>query len=78
LGAGQLLYDDVERHVEAINPRRELAAGDVLTDGKLALVGENGLTLDVDFGVPASNMPTVAKLWPASWHNGAENKVSGT
>jgi hypothetical protein len=54
---------DVERHVEAINARLELAAGDVLTDGKFSLAGENGLTLDVDFGVPAANMPTVAKLW---------------
>jgi hypothetical protein len=37
----QLLYDDVERHVEAINSRLELAAGDVLTDGKFSLVAEN-------------------------------------
>ncbi|MEU6318138.1 major capsid protein [Streptomyces sp. NPDC047009] len=59
----QLLYDDVERHVEAINSRLELAAGDVLTDGKFSLAGENGLTLDVDFGVPAQNMPTAPKLW---------------
>ena len=59
----QLLYDDVERHVEAINSRLELAAGDVLVDGKFSLVGENGLTLDVDFGVPAANMPTAAKVW---------------
>ncbi|MER6734624.1 major capsid protein [Streptomyces puniciscabiei] len=47
----------MERHVEAINSRLELAAGDVLTDGKFSLSGENGLTLDVDFGVPAANMP---------------------
>ena len=59
----QLLYDDVERHVEAISSRLELAAGDVLTDGKFSLVAENGLTLDVDFGVPAANMPTAPKVW---------------
>ncbi|MER5917317.1 major capsid protein [Streptomyces sp. NPDC001982] len=59
----QLLYDDVERHVEAINSRLELAAGGVLTDGKFSLAAENGLTLDVDFGVPAQNMPTAPKLW---------------
>ncbi|MFE4421293.1 major capsid protein [Streptomyces sp. NPDC056817] len=59
----QLLYDDVERHVEAINSRLELAAGDVLTDGKFSLQGENGLTQEVDYGVPAANMPTAPKLW---------------
>ncbi|MFE7117601.1 major capsid protein E, partial [Streptomyces sp. NPDC057654] len=30
----ELLYDDVERHTEAIRSRLELAAGDVLTDGR--------------------------------------------
>ncbi len=59
----ELLYDDVERHVEAIRSRLELAAGDVLLDGKFTLAGENGLTLEVDFGVPAGNMPTAAKPW---------------
>ncbi|MFD7769835.1 major capsid protein [Streptomyces sp. NPDC059787] len=59
----QLLYDDVERHVEAINSRLELAAGDVLVDGKFSLQGENGLTQEVDFGVPAANMPTAPTLW---------------
>ncbi|TQE28254.1 major capsid protein E [Streptomyces ipomoeae] len=59
----ELLYDDVERHVEAIRSRLELAAGDVLTDGKFSLVNENGLTIEVDWGVPAGNMPTVPVLW---------------
>ncbi|MFJ9617859.1 major capsid protein [Streptomyces noursei] len=63
-----LLYDDVERHVEAIRSRLELAAGDVLVDGKFSLVQENGLTLEVDWGVPAANMPVAAVPWsdPAS------------
>ncbi|WP_407288988.1 hypothetical protein [Streptomyces sp. BP-8] len=46
----ELLYDDVERHGEAIRSRLELAAGDVLADGKFELVQENGLTLEVDWG----------------------------
>ncbi|WP_424217007.1 major capsid protein (plasmid) [Streptomyces sp. BI20] len=61
----ELLYDDVERHVEAIRSRLELAAGDVLVDGKFSLLGENGLTTEVDYGVPAANMPTAPKPWSA-------------
>ncbi|WKV74165.1 major capsid protein [Streptomyces sp. PCS3-D2] len=59
----ELLYDDVERHVEAIRSRLELAAGDVLVDGRFTLAGENGLTVEVDYGVPAANMPTAPKPW---------------
>ncbi|WP_116211593.1 major capsid protein [Streptomyces olivoreticuli] len=59
----ELLYDDVERHVEAIRSRLELAAADVLLDGKFSLTGENGLTVEVDYKVPAANMPTAAKPW---------------
>ncbi|MFE3182806.1 major capsid protein [Streptomyces violascens] len=59
------LYDDVENHVEAIRSRLELAAGDVLVDGKFSLAGENGLTVEVDYGVPAANMPTAPKPWSA-------------
>ncbi|MEV4741592.1 major capsid protein [Streptomyces sp. NPDC049555] len=59
----ELLYDDVERHVEAIRSRLELAAGDVLLDGKFSLVAENGLTVEADYGVPEANMPTAPKPW---------------
>ncbi|WP_327413881.1 major capsid protein [Streptomyces sp. NBC_01233] len=59
----ELLYDDTERHVEAVRSRIELAWGDVLTDGKFTLAAENGLTIEVDWGVPAGNMPTAPKLW---------------
>lgn len=64
----ELLYDDVERHVEAIRSRLELAAGDVLTDGRFTLEQENGLTLEVDWNVPAENMPVARIPWsdPAS------------
>lgn len=59
----ELIYDDVERHVESIRSRIELAAGDALVDGKFSLVNENGLTIEVDWGVPAGNMPTAPKPW---------------
>jgi Phage major capsid protein E len=59
----ELLYDDVERHVEAIRSRLELAAGDVLADGRFTLAQENGLTLEVDWQVPAANMPVAARPW---------------
>ncbi|MDT3396333.1 major capsid protein [Streptomyces sp. B1866] len=59
----KLLYDDVERHVEAIDSRLELAAGQVLITGRISLEGENGLTYEADFGVPEANVPTAAKPW---------------
>lgn len=57
------LYDDAESHVRAIRARLELAAGDLLTDGKFELVNENGLTLEADFGVDPTFLPTAAILW---------------
>ncbi|MFE6872316.1 major capsid protein [Kitasatospora sp. NPDC057692] len=44
----ELLYDDAERHIEAIRSRLELAAGDILADGKFTLAAENGLPIIVD------------------------------
>jgi hypothetical protein len=57
----ELLYGDIERLVESIHNRMELAASDLLVDGKFSLNGEKGLTLEADFGVPAANMPVAAK-----------------
>ncbi|WP_404870861.1 major capsid protein [Kitasatospora griseola] len=59
----ELLCDDAERHIEAIRSGLELAASDVLVDGKFTLDAEKGLTIEIDFGVPAGNMPTVARPW---------------
>jgi hypothetical protein len=59
----EFLYDDIERHVESIHNGMELAVGDLLVDGRFSLNGENGLTLEADFGVPAANMPTAANPW---------------
>jgi hypothetical protein len=56
----QAVYDDVAAHVLSIKKRLELAVGDLLVDGKFSLVGENGLTLEADYAVPAANMPTAS------------------
>jgi hypothetical protein len=55
-----LLYSDVERHVESIKTAQELAAGQLLATGSVTLPG---LGLDVNWNVPALNMPTAAVLW---------------
>jgi hypothetical protein len=55
-----LLYSDVERHVESIQTAQELAAGQLLATGSVTLPG---LGLDVNWNVPALNMPTAAVLW---------------
>ncbi|NUP69317.1 MAG: major capsid protein E [Nonomuraea sp.] len=55
-----LLYSDVDRHVESIQTAQELAAGQLLANGTVNLPG---LGLDVDWNVPALNMPTASVLW---------------
>lgn len=55
-----LLYGDTERHVEAIKTAQEVAAGQLLANGVVHLPG---VELDVDWNVPAENMPTAAIKW---------------
>lgn len=57
------IYRDVASHVLAIQQRMEIAAGDVLADGKLTLNGENGLTVEVDYQVPSANRPVASVPW---------------
>lgn len=57
------LYDDVAAHVLSIKHRMELAAGDLLVDGKFTLTGENGLTIEANHNVPSANMPTAGTVW---------------
>ncbi|MFF9632883.1 major capsid protein [Streptomyces fradiae] len=57
------LYEDTAAHTLSIRSRLELAVGDLLTDGKFTLAGENGLTVEYDAGVPSANMPTAATAW---------------
>lgn len=55
-----LLYGDVERHVESIKTAQEYAAGQLLSSGIVNLPGVN---LDVNWNVPSANMPTAAVKW---------------
>lgn len=57
------VYDDAEVNARAVLARVELARGDVLTDGKFTLTGENGLTLEADFGLPEGNTAAAAVQW---------------
>jgi hypothetical protein len=62
----QQMYDDMEQNVRAIRNRVELARGDLLTDGKFTLTDENGLTLEADWGVPATHTVTPGTKWDAN------------
>ncbi|MCX4885870.1 major capsid protein [Streptomyces sp. NBC_00847] len=55
-----LLYSDVERHVESVQTAQELAAGQLLATGTVDLPG---IGLDVNWNVPSANMPTASVLW---------------
>ncbi|GAA2418159.1 major capsid protein [Mycolicibacterium llatzerense] len=55
-------YNDAERLVGTMNNRRELAWGDVLTDGKLT-INENNFSGEADYGVPANQIVAPATLW---------------
>lgn len=54
------LYDDIERHFEAIKTSQEIAAGKLLATGVVPLPG---LGLDVNWNVPSANRPTAAIKW---------------
>lgn len=57
------IYEDAAAHVLSVKHRMELAAGDLLVDGKFTLTNENGLTIEADHKVPAANMPTAPTAW---------------
>lgn len=57
------IYDDAENLTGEIHTRMELARGDVLSDGKFTLAGENGLTIEADFGLPAEHLVSPATVW---------------
>ncbi len=59
----EAIYDDADINTNAIRARVELARGDVLTDWKFTLSGENGLTLEADFGMPSGHNPVPSALW---------------
>lgn len=57
------IYDDTANNVRAIRARMALAVGDVLTDGKLTLAGENGLTIEADFGLDNTHIVNAGTDW---------------
>ena len=57
------IYDDAAVNTRAVHARMELARGDVLADGKFTLTGENGLTLETDWGVPLDNFVASSSPW---------------
>lgn len=59
----EIIFDDAKMRAWAVQARIEIARGDVLTDGKFTLTAENGLTLEVDYGVPGGNIVTPGTVW---------------
>lgn len=57
------IYNDAELLTGEVRTRMELARGDVLTDGKFTLAGENGLYLEADFGMPGNHQVTAGTVW---------------
>lgn len=60
------IYDDAALLTGEVRTRMELARGDVLTDGIFTLAGENGLTLEADYGVPAGHLVSAGIAWSTS------------
>lgn len=59
----EAIYDDAANNTLEVLRRFEIARGDTLTDWKFTLAGENGLTLESDFGKPTGHDPAPAVLW---------------
>ncbi len=57
------IYNDAESNTRAVYNRMELARGDVLADGKFTLTGENGLTIEADFGLDPSHVVSAGVQW---------------
>lgn len=56
----QQAYDDLGEIARAIWNRVEVARGQVLYTGKFTLAGENGLTMETDFGLVSAQKPTLS------------------
>lgn len=59
----EAIYDDAARNTREVLARMEMARGDVLTDWKFTLAGENGLTMEADFGMPSGHNPVAPVAW---------------
>lgn len=67
----EAIYNEADTNTRAVYNRMELARGDVLTDGKFTLSGENGLTLEVDYGVAADHLIAVGSITAWTDHTNA-------
>lgn len=56
------VYQDAQRAVLGIYARLELAAGDMLNDGKF-VIDDDDYTVEVDWQVPNDHRPTAPVLW---------------
>ncbi len=61
-GTLQDVYNDALQTARAAQWRIQRARADVLVDGKVT-INENGVNLEVDWGVPAAHVVTAATLW---------------
>lgn len=59
----QAIYDDATQLSREVRNRMEIARADVLVDGKFTLSGENGLTIEADFGLDPSHLVNAATPW---------------
>lgn len=59
----QAIYNDAENCARAVGRRVELMRGDAISDGKVTIANENGVTTEADYQVPGGNIATAATLW---------------
>lgn len=63
----QAIYNDAEILTRNVHNRLDLACGEVLASGKLQLgttiKDTDGFQAEIDYGVPATNLPTAATVW---------------
>jgi hypothetical protein len=56
-------YNDTQNLTREVQARMEQARGDTLVDGKFTLLGEGGLYMEADYGVPANHLVAPGTLW---------------
>lgn len=61
-GIVQQVYDDAANMTRAVQARIELARGEALSTGQVA-ISENGMVATVDYGVPASHQVSASTTW---------------
>lgn len=62
------IYDDAANMTRAVHARVELARGEALHSGVVTLE-ENGLSIEIDFGVPAEHQVSAGTTWATTTGN---------